>query len=78
MAHSWPPREAALPAANHTGAAVKSRTAAPVARLAAATAASAFSITTSSPNALRKCLVRPVMRTRYGASEVKRTVSPTT
>ncbi len=61
-----------------TGPTCQSRTAAPVASEAAATALSISSLTRCSPNAERQYFVRPVNVIKGGASDSNRTVSPIT
>ena len=60
----------------NTGAAVYSRTSAPVALQAAFSPCSALSTMSSSPKALMKLLVRPLITNLCGKVWVKRTVSP--
>ena len=73
MTHSWPPFSFF---SKYFGPAVKLLISALVLIQAIDIAFSAFQIISSSPKALMKCLVRPVMRMRCGFTEVNVMVSP--
>src|SRR4051812_41531007 len=73
MIHSCPPLDLSL---KYSGAAVKLFTTESVVLQVWAIAVSAFSMISSSPNALIKCLVRPLTFILYGLSEVNLIVSP--